>query len=465
MRTRLLGGLMLGLLVFGACSSDGDDPPAASEAGGETTEIATLNGAQALALSTDAHDRLLAVTSGPDGSLYAAGWTGPGGDNAMVLAKMKPDGQLDQAFGQKGLAVVNVAVGGKTAEVARAVALQSDGKILISGPVEKDPKATGAAAKDTDVAVSRFDATGRLDPAFGKGGTAVVDIGPGKAVGESYVADNSWGMAALPGGRVVVFGSTAAEDRDDSDYAIVGLTGAGVLDASFGTKGVTTVDVKGATDNARGVVVQPDGKLAFAGYSRDSEGVINPVIIRTTADGKLDSGFGKGGVATDSVVPGGVAEAYGIALQGERFVLTGYGRGASAEEKVDMMSMRFNADGSWDKSYGTDGLTRIDIAGDADRGRNLAALPDGRILVVGSGSPEAGKVDGLVVLLDKDGRPVSGFGTGGRVLSDLGGPGDAWFGVTPAPDGKSVTLVGYKGADPAATDGSKDDAAIATVRL
>jgi uncharacterized delta-60 repeat protein len=465
MRTRLFRCLVLGLLVLGACSSDDDDPPAASEAGGETTETATLIGPLALPLSSDAHDRLLAVTNGPDGSLYAAGWSGAGGDNAMVLAKMTAAGQLDQAFGQGGQAVVNVAVGGKTVEVARAVVVQPDGKILIAGPVEKDPKATGAVAKDTNIAVLRFDATGKPDPAFGKGGTAVIDIGPGNAVGESYVADNSWGMAALANGRVVVFGSVAAKDRDDADYAIVGLTSAGALDPGFGTKGITTVDVKGATDNARGVVVQPDGKLAFAGYSRDSEGVINPVIIRTTADGKLDSGFGKDGIATDSVVPGGVAEAYAIALQGDKFVLAGYGRGASAEEKVDMMSMRFNADGSWDKSYGTDGLTRIDVAGDADRGRNVTVLPDGRILVAGSGSPEAGTVDGMVVLLDKDGKAVSGFGTGGRVLSDLGGPGDAWFGVVVAPDGKSVTVVGYKGADPAATDGSKDDAATATVRL
>lgn len=464
MRTRLISGLVVGLLVLGACSND-DDPPEASEAGGETTETAIVDGVQPLPLSADGHDRLLAVTNGPDGSLYAAGWTGPAGDNSMVLAKLGADGKLDQAFGQAGLAVVNVAVGGKTVEVARAVVVQPDGKILIAGPVEKDPKASGAAAKDTNIAVVRFDATGKPDPAFGKGGIAVVDIGPGKAVGESYVADNSWGMAALADGRVVVFGSVAATDRDDADYAIVGLTSAGALDSGFGTKGITTVDVKGATDNARGVVVQPDGKLVFAGYSRDSEGVINPVIIRTTADGTLDAGFGKDGVATDSVVPGGVAEAYAIALQGDKFVLAGYGRGASAEEKVDVMSMRFNADGSWDKTYGTDGLTRIDVAGDADRGRNVVVLPDGRILVAGSGSPEAGKSDGMVVLLDKDGTPASGFGTGGRVLSDLGGPGDAWFGVTLARDGKSVAVVGYKGADPAATDGSKDDAAIATVRL
>ena len=463
--------LIVGLVVLGACSSE-DETPEAREAGGETTEAQTPTGldaafgeqgVMALPLSPDAHDRLLAAAAGPDGSVYAAGWTSPGGDNAMVVAKIGPDGKLDQAFGQGGMASVNVAVGGKAGELARAVAVQTDGKVLVAGPVEKDPKASGAAAKDTDIAVVRFDATGKPDPAFGKGGTARIDIGPGKAVGESYVADNSWGMA-LSGERVVVFGSSPAADRDDADYAIVGLTGAGVLDPEFGTDGITRVDVKGATDNARGVVVQPDGKLVFAGYSRTKEGVIDPVIIRTGPDGKLDTGFGKDGVATATLIPGGVAEAYGVALQGDKFVLAGYGRGPSADEKVDMISMRFNADGSWDKTYGTDGLTRIDIAGDADRGRNVAVLPDGRVLIVGSGSPQAGSSDAMVVLLSKDGTPQSSFGTGGRVLSDVGGPGDAWFGVAPAGDGESVTVVGYKGVDPEATV-LNDDAAVARIAL
>ncbi len=474
LRTRLLAGLMLGVLLSGACSSDDDDPGSTSQGGETGNEAATLtgldsgfgqNGVVALPISPDAHDRLLAVANGPGGSVYAAGWTSPGGDNAMVLAKIGPDGKLDSSFGQGGLATVNVAVGGKTVEVARAVVVQSDGKILIAGPVEKNPKATGAAAKDTDIAVIRFDETGKPDSSFGKAGTAVVDIGAGKAVGESYVADNSWGMASVAGGRLVVFGSTPAKDRDDTDFAIVGLTGTGALDPAFGTKGITTVDVNGATDNARAVVVQPDGKLVFAGYSRNAKGAIDPVLIRTGPDGKLDTGFGKDGVATATVVPDGVVEAYGVALQGDKFVTVGYGRGANADEKVDLMSVRFNADGSWDKTYGTDGLARLDVAGDADRGRNIAALADGRVLAVGSGSPTAGAVDAMVVLLDKDGKSVSGFGTAGRVLSDLGGPGDAWFGITVSGDGTSVTVAGYKGANPEATDGSKDDAAIARLKL
>jgi hypothetical protein len=74
-------------------------------------------------------------------------------------------------------------------------------------------------------------------------------------------------------------------------------------------------------------------------------------------------------------------------------------------------------------------------------------------------------VDAMVVLLDRDGKPVRSFGTGGKVLSDLGGPGDASYGVEKAVDCRSVTVAGYKGASTDATDGSKDDAAISRISL
>lgn len=477
MRKKLIGALMVSVLVFGACSDDdGEDATNTdtSEAGGQTTDTSLTgldggfgqNGVLAVPLSPTEHDRFMAITNGPVGSFYAAGFTSLAGDNAMTLAKIDADGSLNPAFGEGGMATVNVAVGGKTVEIARAVAVQPDGKILIAGPFEKNPKASGTAAKDTDIAVLRFDADGKPDPSFGKGGRATIDFGAGKPVdAETYVADNSWGMAALSDGRVVVFGSTASPDREDADFAIAGLTSAGVLDKAFGTNGMTKVDNNQGGDSPRNMAVQPDGKLVFTGYSRDADDVISPVIIRTTPDGKLDTAFGQNGLASAAVLPGGVAESYSVALQGEKFVMVGYGRGSGADEKVDLISFRFNADGAWDKTYGTDGLTRIDVAQDADRARNVTLLPDGRILAVGSGSPAAGTVDAMVVLLDKDGKPVTTFGTDGRVLSDLGGPGDAWYGVTVAPDGKSVMVAGYKGADPKATDGSKDDAVLARIKL
>ncbi len=477
MHTKLLGGLMIGLLVLGGCADDGDDEATneTSKAGGETTEeeAAELtgldtsfgqNGVLATALSPAEHDRFLAVTPGPGGSYYAAGWTETGEDHAMVLAKFGEDGALDQTFGQAGVATVNVTPGGKVVEVARAVVVQSDGKIVISGPIEKDPKATGLAAKDTDVALVRFDATGKPDPTFGTEGIAKLDLGKGKALpDESYLADNAWGLVTLPDNKLVLFGSTAAPGREDADFTIAGITSAGALDPAFGTKGILTVDQNKGADTPRNMNLQPDGKIVATGYSRDAADVVSPVLIRFSSDGKLDTSFGTGGVATATVLPGGVAESYQFGLQGDNYVMGGYGHGADPEEKVDLISYRFTATGTWDKTYGTDGLTRIDLAGLDDRARNLLVLPDGRVLGIGVGTPAEAASDAMVVLLDESGIPVPAFGTAGRVLSDLGGPADTWFGATLARDGKSVMLVGYKGADTAGTE--NDDAAIACIKL
>ena len=39
-------------------------------------------------------------------------------------------------------------------------------------------------------------------------------------------------------------------------------------------------------------------------------------------------------------------------------------------------------------------MTRIDIAKEDDRARNVTVLPDGRILAVGSGKKTAANIDG-----------------------------------------------------------------------
>jgi hypothetical protein len=148
-------------------------------------------------------------------------------------------------------------------------------------------------------------------------------------------------------------------------------------------------------------------------------------------------------------------------MQGDKYILAGYGRGADTNEKVDMIVYRFDATGKWDETFGTAGLTRIDIAKQDDRSRNILVLPDGRILAVGSGKKDAVNIDAMAALFDKDGKPVTDFGTNGQIISDLGGPADAWFGVTLSSDKKSVLLAGYKGTDQ--TSGGSDDAVIARI--
>jgi uncharacterized delta-60 repeat protein len=420
-------------------------------------------GVATLPLNATTHDRFMAVAVAPDGKVYAAGYVIEGGDQIMAVARLDASGALDRAFGKEGMAAVNAAPGGKAGELARSIVVQSSGKIVIAGPAEHDVAATGDAARDTDVAVARFDATGKLDPTFGTGGVAKIDLGAGRITsGTTFVGDNAWGLGSLPDDRVVVFGSKLADGggRTDSDYVVVGLTSAGALDAGFGNGGQVVVDLDRSGDSPRNLLVQADGKIVATGYSAGADGVVTPVLIRVTAAGVLDAPFGTNGVATTRILPG-VAESYAVAAQGDGYISVGYGRGADAAEKVDVVVERYKSDGSLDRSFGKDGLTRVDVAKDDDRARNVAVLPDGRVLVVGSGKKTPLNVDAMMVLLDRDGAPVAGFGEKGNLISDLGGTADSWYGVALSPDQKYVYVAGYKG-----TEGSgNDDSVIARLKL
>jgi uncharacterized delta-60 repeat protein len=457
-----------------ACGGDDNDQPSSGsspEASADPNKAISLdasygtNGIATVPLSASTHDRFMAVAQGSDGKTYGAGFIITGeGDQNLAVVRLDEKGALDRSFGTNGIASVNVGVNGKTAELARAVAVQSDGKVVIAGPFERDVTAAGDAARDTDVAIVRFDASGKLDPTFGTNGVAKIDFSTGRiTTGTTFAGDTSWGLAIASGNKVVVFGSMLAEgaDRTDTDFVIAQLTSSGQLDTSFGTAGKTVVDVSRQGDNPRGIIVQADGKIVTAGYS-NVEGVVQPRIIRFDSAGKLDSAFGRNGVATAKVLAG-VTEAYNISRQGDNYVLAGYGRGADTAEKVDLVVYRFTANGTWDQSFGTAGAYRLDIAKEDDRARNVTVLPDGRILAVGSGKREAANIDGMMVLLSKDGAPVTGFGEAGHLISELGGPADAWYGVTVSADKKYVIVAGYKGTD--ANSAGNDDAIIARLVL
>lgn len=200
---------------------------------------------QKSALSTTEHDRLLAAAFDDRNRLYASGWVGAGTDQMMAVTRFGADGRVDATFGNDGVATVNVAPGGKAVELARSVVVQSDGKVVLAGPVEHDPSAGGDAAKDTDIALVRLDERDRLDPTFGDRGIVRLDLSTGVASGTSFVGDTAWGLTRLAGDQLLVVGGQVApgEGRRDLDFAVVRLTPDGARDPGFGTGGVAVVGV------------------------------------------------------------------------------------------------------------------------------------------------------------------------------------------------------------------------------
>ncbi|MGH9139168.1 MAG: hypothetical protein ACRD0G_19335 [Acidimicrobiales bacterium] len=478
MNTKRLLGIAAPLLAVSTAgvAHAGTAPPTSEPATADSGATATAaldatfgtDGVLVANVNEPGHDRFISVVAGADGAAYASGYVDVGdGDHAFAVSKFTADGALDETYGDGGTAVVNVVEGGGDAEVGRGLVVADDGTVTVAGPADHDPAAAEPDNEDTDGVVIRLDPTGALDTTFGEGGIALVDFGAGKAFedadGEAgYVADNAWGLAARDGGYVL-FGTTPNQDADrtDADWVIAGFTDTGSLDEAFGDGGLVVADIDAADDNARHIDVDDEGRVLAAGYRRDGDGIVSPALIRLNPDGTFDETFGDGGIANHFVLDT-VAEAYDVAIVDDGYVLTGYGRGADSET-VDQIVFRFTADGEWDESFGEGGVTSIDIAGEDDRGRNLTVLPDGGILVVGSGKPDEANLDALVTLLDADGVPVAGFGDGGALLVDLGGANDAVFGVDVTADGAAVYVAGYKGA---ADDTEElDDAALIRLTL
>lgn len=476
---RTVGLMLVGAMALAGCgagkdsSSGGADGTPAQPA--SITGLDSSFGAAGVApvpLAPADGDRLLSVTVGRDGRIYGVGFVSAAGDQSMAVARVTADGKLDPSFSDDGVATVNVAVGGKAVETSRGIGVQSSGKVVVAGVFEHDPAAEGDRARDTDIAISRLDATGTLDPTFGTGGTTKVDLSTGlilpPAAGStsttnSVVGDTMYGLTVLPDDRLVAVGATPSkgEGRTDLDWALMMFTADGDLDPSFASGGVLTIDVNGGHESPRQAVVQPDGKIVMSGYTRTTATppVVVPSLVRVLPNGTLDSSFGTGGIAQAELLPA-VAEAYEVGMQGDAYVITGYGR-ATPEEKVDLIAARFTANGTWDQTFGTGGLVRIDIAKEDDRGRDLVTLPDGRILIAGSGKPDATNINAMLVLLKEDGALDTAFGQGGILQVDLGGPSDSFYGVALTADGKHAMVAGYKGADP--TTG--DDAVLARVAV
>jgi uncharacterized delta-60 repeat protein len=182
-------------------------------------------------------------------------------------------GDLDATFGTNGQVIT--AFSGFAA--GNAVAVQSDGKVVVVGE------------ESNDFTVARYSSGGILDSSFGDGGKVTTDF--------SDNSDRAYAVAIQTDGKIIVAGSTG------SDFALARYNSNGTLDSSFGDGGKVTTNysVSGPGDSGRAVAVQSDGKIVLAGYSYDSTEYEEFALLRYNSNGILDSSFGSGGIVITSI--------------------------------------------------------------------------------------------------------------------------------------------------------------------
>ena len=309
-------------------------------------------------------DFAAAVALQPDGRIIVVGEVGAqftpspnqDTDTAFGIARYNTDGSLDTSFDGDGLVTTDF---GSTHDSASAVAVQSDGKIVVAGSNISDFAC--------DFVLARYNSNGSLDSAgFGSGGKVTTDF-----AGDF---DTASAMVIQSDGKIVVAGSASG------NFGLARYNSNGTLDtAGFGTGGKVTTDffaVSGATD----LIIQPDGKLLAAGGANNDF-----ALARYNSNGTLDTtGFGSGGKVTTHL--GGFDFISGLALQKDGGILAAgrfFPKEGNGKPAAFFALARYTAGGNLDPSFGTSGIVTADFFSVDNRAAAVALQNDGRIIVGG----------------------------------------------------------------------------------
>ena len=386
---------------------DDDLPPSAPPAGVLDANFGV--GGEAMLPGFGGGDSAMALQG--DGKIVMAGGT----FTAFVLARFNADGSLDKAFGVNG--TVSTSFAGTYQETARAVAIQTDGKIVVAGHAT-----TNAGGTHQALALARYNADGSLDPGFGSGGL-VFDGG---------ISGTAYAVAIQPDDKIVVAGEgpIASAGPDYTDFQLARYDADGKLDNSFGTDGLVVINVDG-TDRARRLVLQPDGAIVASGDLFGASSLAERTgVVRVDAKGALDASFGSGG----TLVIDTAAVGNGLARQSDGKLVLGGTVGTGTARQYALM--RLHADGSADTAFGTGGLVTTLVTGETDVVHAVALQGDGRILAGGEGSG-VNRNFTLVRYL-ADGSVDTGFASGGKLVIDFAGFRDQAEAVAVQLDGKIV---------------------------
>jgi uncharacterized delta-60 repeat protein len=299
---------------------------------------------QAVALQTDGR-----ILLGGSFELY-------NGAQRISVARANADGSLDASLD---------APTGTDGE-ANSIALQSDGKLVIGGEF-------GGLNGATRRRLGRINADGNLDSSFN----------PGTGVDGGVVA-----IALQTDGRILIGGFFTTFDGTARNR-IARLNSDGSLDTTFniGT---------GANSAVRAIAFQPDGRILIGGQFTTYNGTARNNLARLNADGSLD--------ATFNVGTGGNNNVFAIGIQPDGNILIG-GQFTTFNSTARNRIARLNSDGSLDTTFnpgtGADSFVQA-----------FALQNDGRILIGGSFTNYNGTARNRIARLNSDGSLDASFSSG-----------------------------------------------------
>jgi len=252
-----------------------------------------------------------AVTIGLGGKFFVAGSAAGITGSDYAVARFNADCSVDQTYPlQLADFGTNESLGGMVVQTSRRLNVLYPESVVLAGTSSTHFAVNGLLTRETQQPV--IGGAREVDPGFGTNGKAILDTGSNEIL---------TGMARQRSGNLIVSGWVGT--GGGADFLVARFNGNGVLDTTFGTNGITTIDI-GPTDNAYALAVREDDAIVLAGCTTGGAGT-QVAVAQLTPDGQLDGGFGAGGKAVVKMGADGTDCGHAVAFLGyDRLVVGGH---------------------------------------------------------------------------------------------------------------------------------------------
>ncbi|MGP0066705.1 MAG: Calx-beta domain-containing protein [Isosphaeraceae bacterium] len=347
------------------------------------------------------------------------------------LVRFYDDGAIDTTFGTDGVVQLpSFTFNGITATFtvgssSPRVAILPDGRILFAGLIVFN------GTNGYGCGLAMYLPNGQLDTSFN--GTGTLLTGPTDPV-DGFFFKNLWNLA-VDNNEILLFLSGEIPGVQSEHIRLYEFNLDGTKNTSFGTNGEVIIQDNDGQDayyhySYQAMALEPDGKIVVTYFnnleSDDAPGT--EIFLRFNADGSPDATFGSDGSASIANFAVPYSEMFiggSLAIQPDgKFLLIGDG-GTGI--------VRVNSDGTLDTTFGTDGVETIPVPASLDTDLSLVAVePSGRILALPSFNNN--------LLYGSVGDPVISFGAY-TSLSDSSGTPTAVYDVSETAGTATITLV------------------------
>ena len=356
----------------------------------------TFGGIGYVTTKLSVNDKCYALAIQNDQKIVAVGCAV--GDNIdFATVRYNTNGTVDSSFGTNGRIITPVLP--FYVDIARAVAIQTNGKILVAGE--------SSSGSISDFSIIRYNLNGTLDSSFGTGGEVTVDL--------NNTVDMVRSLALQSDGKIIVIGY--AFTSTVPDIGIIRCNSDGSLDNTFGTNGrvITHLGNSSTHTQTECVVIQPDGKIIVATNPTISN--CDFTLLRYNSNGSLDSTFGVNGIAYTNLANSYTYYSFNVALQIDgKIIVSG---NFSGNPNYGFCVARFNPDGLLDSLFGTLGLVMTTFALPA-QGYGMTFDNDGKIIIVGGSDGQSPNSGFALARYDTVGTLDSTFGSNGTICMYFG---------------------------------------------